>query len=126
MEIEENQAHLIDHFVKQVSSDAHTPSSLTNLIVQATSHSSLFAFSEILALPNLLQVTLLFPITLFSIAFFFFKVVIVGWNHVSLTNIYDTQYKKFFRFNVYHLLIFSGCQFDFAFLFIYWVISFDF
>ncbi|XP_030945221.1 COP9 signalosome complex subunit 7-like [Quercus lobata] len=56
MEIEENQAHLIDHFVKQVSSGTdHTPSSLANLIVEATSHSSLFAFSEILALPNLLQ-----------------------------------------------------------------------
>ncbi|XP_065634875.1 COP9 signalosome complex subunit 7 isoform X2 [Quercus suber] len=58
MEIEENQAHLIDHFVKQVSSGTdHTPSSLANLIVEATSHSSLFAFSEILALPNLLQGT---------------------------------------------------------------------
>ncbi|GMY29944.1 COP9 signalosome complex subunit 7-like isoform X1 [Fagus crenata] len=54
MEIEENQAHLIDHFVKQVSNTL-TPSSLVNLIVQATSHSSLFAFSEILAVPNVLQ-----------------------------------------------------------------------
>jgi COP9 signalosome complex subunit 7 len=68
MEIEENQAHLIDHFVKQVSNTL-TPSSLVNLIVQATSHSSLFAFSEILAVPNVLQVTLLFPILLFFLFF---------------------------------------------------------
>lgn len=54
MEIEQKQAQVIDHFVKQAS--ALQGSSLVNLIVQLTSHSSLFAFSEILAVPNVLQV----------------------------------------------------------------------
>ncbi|XP_050203298.1 COP9 signalosome complex subunit 7 isoform X2 [Mercurialis annua] len=50
MEIEQKQAELIDHFVKQAS--ALTASALGPLIVEATSHPSLFAFSEILAVPT--------------------------------------------------------------------------
>ncbi|XP_031248346.1 COP9 signalosome complex subunit 7-like [Pistacia vera] len=53
MEIEQKQPQLIEQFVKQAS--ILTLSSLPNLIVEATSHPSLFAFSEILAVPNLLQ-----------------------------------------------------------------------
>ncbi|XP_024174143.1 COP9 signalosome complex subunit 7 isoform X1 [Rosa chinensis] len=53
MEIEQKQAQLIDHFVKQAST--LQGSSLVSLIVQLTSHNSLFAFSEILAVPNVLQ-----------------------------------------------------------------------
>ncbi|KAL6183467.1 hypothetical protein ACLB2K_044878 [Fragaria x ananassa] len=53
MEIEQKQAQLIDHFVKQAST--LQGSSLVSLIVQVTSHNSLFAFSEILAVPNVLQ-----------------------------------------------------------------------
>ncbi|KAJ0105267.1 hypothetical protein Patl1_18421 [Pistacia atlantica] len=53
MEIEQKQPQLIEKFVKQAS--ILTLSSLPNLIVEATSHPSLFAFSEILAVPNLLQ-----------------------------------------------------------------------
>ncbi|XP_031250831.1 COP9 signalosome complex subunit 7-like isoform X1 [Pistacia vera] len=53
MEIEQKQPQLIEQFVKQAST--LTLSSLPNLIVEATSHPSLFAFSEILAVPNLLQ-----------------------------------------------------------------------
>ncbi|TXG51197.1 hypothetical protein EZV62_023721 [Acer yangbiense] len=54
MEIEEKQAPLIEQYVKEAST-LTDDSSLSNLIVDATSHPSLFAFSEILAVPNLLQ-----------------------------------------------------------------------
>ncbi|CAB4279463.1 unnamed protein product [Prunus armeniaca] len=53
MEIEQKQAQVIEHFVKQASS--LQGSSLVGLIVQVTSHSSLFAFSEILAVPSVLE-----------------------------------------------------------------------
>ncbi|BBH03078.1 Proteasome component domain protein [Prunus dulcis] len=53
MEIEQKQAQMIEHFVKQASS--LQGSSLVSLIVQVTSHSSLFAFSEILAVPSVLE-----------------------------------------------------------------------
>ncbi|WVZ04385.1 hypothetical protein V8G54_025191 [Vigna mungo] len=54
MDIEQRQSELIDHFVKRASavSDA---AALASVLVEATSHPSLFAFSEILALPNVLQ-----------------------------------------------------------------------
>lgn len=54
MDIEQKQAELIDHFVKQAS--IHKGSSLSAVIAEATSHSSLFAFSEILAVPNVSEV----------------------------------------------------------------------
>ncbi|XP_061980728.1 COP9 signalosome complex subunit 7-like isoform X2 [Populus nigra] len=54
MEIEEGQAQVIQKFVNKAST-LETTSSLANLIVEATSHPSLFAFSEILSLPNILQ-----------------------------------------------------------------------
>ncbi|XP_010258778.1 PREDICTED: COP9 signalosome complex subunit 7-like isoform X1 [Nelumbo nucifera] len=50
MDIEHKQAELIGHFVKQA--ETHRGSALANVIVEATSDSSLFAFSEILAAPN--------------------------------------------------------------------------
>ncbi|XP_057979762.1 COP9 signalosome complex subunit 7 isoform X1 [Malania oleifera] len=53
MDIEQKQADLIDHFAKQASS--HKGSALAPIIVEATSHPSLFAFSEILAVPNVLE-----------------------------------------------------------------------
>lgn len=53
MEIEQRQAEHIDHFVKLAS--ALEGSSLAAVIVDATSHPSLFAFSEILSVPNILQ-----------------------------------------------------------------------
>ncbi|CAK9133584.1 unnamed protein product [Ilex paraguariensis] len=53
MDIEQKQAEHIEYFVKQAS--AHKGSSLANIIVEATSHPSLFAFSEILAVPNVLE-----------------------------------------------------------------------
>ncbi|KAK7277150.1 hypothetical protein RIF29_18301 [Crotalaria pallida] len=52
MDIEQKQAELIHHFVNQFSSSSD---SLASLFVEATSHPSLYAFSEILALPTLLQ-----------------------------------------------------------------------
>jgi COP9 signalosome complex subunit 7 len=55
IEIEEGQAQVIQKFVNKAST-LETTSSLANLIVEATSHPSLFAFSEILSLPNILQV----------------------------------------------------------------------
>ncbi|KAF5446131.1 COP9 signalosome complex subunit 7 isoform X2 [Juglans microcarpa x Juglans regia] len=53
MDIEQKQADLIDHFVKQAS--ALQGSALCPLIAEATSNTSLFAFSEILAIPSVLQ-----------------------------------------------------------------------
>uniref|UniRef100_A0A7N0TDI4 PCI domain-containing protein n=1 Tax=Kalanchoe fedtschenkoi TaxID=63787 RepID=A0A7N0TDI4_KALFE len=53
MEIERKQADLIDHYVKQASS--LNGSSLSVLILEATSNPSLFAFSEILAVPTVAQ-----------------------------------------------------------------------
>ncbi|XP_048228400.1 COP9 signalosome complex subunit 7 isoform X2 [Ricinus communis] len=53
MEIEQKQAELIDHFVKIAS--ALKGSALGPVIVEATSHPSLFAFSEILAVPTVAE-----------------------------------------------------------------------
>ncbi|XP_021828363.1 COP9 signalosome complex subunit 7-like [Prunus avium] len=53
MDIEQKQEEIIDHFVKQASS--LEGSALGSLVVEAPSHPSLFAFSEILAVPNVLQ-----------------------------------------------------------------------
>ncbi|XP_022770191.1 COP9 signalosome complex subunit 7-like isoform X3 [Durio zibethinus] len=50
MDIERKQADLIDHFVKLAS--GQKGSALGSVIVEATSHPSLFAFSEILAVPS--------------------------------------------------------------------------
>lgn len=54
MDIEQRQAELIDHFVKQASTQKG--SALGSVIVEATSQPSLFAFSEILAVPNVAEV----------------------------------------------------------------------
>ncbi|XP_021756400.1 COP9 signalosome complex subunit 7-like isoform X1 [Chenopodium quinoa] len=53
MDIEQRQAELIEHFVKQAS--ANKGSSLVPIIVEATSNPLLFAFSEILAVPNVAE-----------------------------------------------------------------------
>ncbi|XP_011032033.1 PREDICTED: COP9 signalosome complex subunit 7-like isoform X4 [Populus euphratica] len=50
MDIEQKQAELIDHFVNQAST--LKASALWPLIIEATSHPSLFAFSEILSSPT--------------------------------------------------------------------------
>ncbi|CAN0921858.1 COP9 signalosome complex subunit 7 [Linum grandiflorum] len=50
MDIEQKQAEVIDHFVKQASS--LTGSAIQPLVLDATSNPSLFAFSEILAVPS--------------------------------------------------------------------------
>lgn len=54
MDIEQKQADLIDHFVKQAS--VLKGSSLAPVIIEATSNPNLFAFSEILAVPNVAEV----------------------------------------------------------------------
>lgn len=54
MDIEQKQAEHIEFFVKQAS--LHSGSSLAKVVIEATSHPSLFAFSEILAVPNVLEV----------------------------------------------------------------------
>ncbi|CAL9080060.1 unnamed protein product [Musa textilis] len=52
MDMERKQSELIDHFVKEATAlDAAAP--LADLILEATAHPSLFAFSEILSVPNL-------------------------------------------------------------------------
>ncbi|KAK8570492.1 hypothetical protein V6N13_003169 [Hibiscus sabdariffa] len=53
MDIEQKQADLIDYFVKKVS--VQVVSALGSVIVEATSHHSLFAFSEILAVPTVAE-----------------------------------------------------------------------
>ncbi|KAL7203889.1 hypothetical protein ACSBR2_017028 [Camellia fascicularis] len=53
MDIEQKQAEHIEYFVKQAST--HKGASVSNVVVEATSHPSLFAFSEILAVPNVLE-----------------------------------------------------------------------
>ncbi|XP_009389096.2 COP9 signalosome complex subunit 7 isoform X1 [Musa acuminata AAA Group] len=52
MDMERKQSELIDHFVKRATAlDAAAP--LADLILEATAHPSLFAFSEILSVPDL-------------------------------------------------------------------------
>ncbi|KAG5627024.1 hypothetical protein H5410_012242 [Solanum commersonii] len=53
MDIEQKQAEHIEFFVKQAS--ALKGSALTSVMVEATSHPSLFAFSEILSVPSVLE-----------------------------------------------------------------------
>ncbi|KAG9452177.1 hypothetical protein H6P81_005081 [Aristolochia fimbriata] len=53
MDIEQKQEELIEYFAKQAEN--LRGGSLTNVIVQATSHCSLFAFSEILSVPNVAE-----------------------------------------------------------------------
>lgn len=53
MDIEQKQVELIDHFVKQAS--ALNGPALSPLIAEATSNPNLFAFSEILSVPNVLE-----------------------------------------------------------------------
>ncbi|KAG9159314.1 hypothetical protein Leryth_024483 [Lithospermum erythrorhizon] len=53
MDIEQKQSEQIEYFVKKASS--LNGSELTNVVVEATSHPFLFAFSEILSVPNFLQ-----------------------------------------------------------------------
>ncbi|QCD85760.1 COP9 signalosome complex subunit 7 [Vigna unguiculata] len=74
MDIEQRQSELIDHFVKRASavSDA---AALASVLVEATSHPSLFAFSEILALPNVLQV----PAVSLSVFLLVFHNFVVGF-----------------------------------------------
>lgn len=54
MDIEQKQAEVIDHFVKQAS--VHKGPALVALIVEAISNPSLFAFSEILSVPTIQEV----------------------------------------------------------------------
>ncbi|GER46481.1 COP9 signalosome complex subunit 7 [Striga asiatica] len=54
MDIEEKQAEHVEFFVKQAS--RMNGAALSNVVVEATKHPSLFAFSEILAVPSILEV----------------------------------------------------------------------
>ncbi|CAN0908406.1 COP9 signalosome complex subunit 7 [Linum grandiflorum] len=51
MEIEERQAPFIEKFVEEASAVVDGPA-LTRIVVESTSHPSVFAFSEISAVPN--------------------------------------------------------------------------
>ncbi|KAG6497829.1 hypothetical protein ZIOFF_045735 [Zingiber officinale] len=53
MDIERKQSEVIDKFVKQAASVDASASNLAALVLEATAHPSLFAFSEILSVPNL-------------------------------------------------------------------------
>ncbi|XP_074575012.1 COP9 signalosome complex subunit 7-like isoform X2 [Curcuma longa] len=52
MDIERKQSAIIDRFVRQAAG-LRSAQSVANLVLEATSHPSLFAFAEILAIPNL-------------------------------------------------------------------------
>lgn len=54
MDIEQKQAELIDYFVMRAST-LQSGNSLADVVLEATSHPSLFAFSEILSVPALAQ-----------------------------------------------------------------------
>lgn len=54
MDIEQKQAEYIDYFVMKASN--FKGSALADVVAEATSHPSLFAFSEILSVPNVLEV----------------------------------------------------------------------
>ncbi|OIW07336.1 hypothetical protein TanjilG_10171 [Lupinus angustifolius] len=58
MDIEQKQSEIIDHFIKQASSATSNASEIASVITDATSHPSLSAFLEILALPNVLQMSI--------------------------------------------------------------------
>ncbi|GLT62932.1 hypothetical protein SLA2020_355340 [Shorea laevis] len=75
MDIEQKQAELIDHFVKRAS--ASKGSALGSVIAEATSHPSLFAFSEILTVSTIAEVRI-DSISQFS--FVDFTVLFVGKN----------------------------------------------
>ncbi|GMH21641.1 hypothetical protein Nepgr_023483 [Nepenthes gracilis] len=53
MDIEQKQAELVEYFVDQASNNKG--SLLVPIIIEATSHPSLFAFSEILSVPNVAE-----------------------------------------------------------------------
>lgn len=57
MDIEQQQAEHIDYFLKKAS--ILQGSALSSLIAEATSHPSLFAFSEILAAPSVIEVQII-------------------------------------------------------------------
>lgn len=54
MDIEQKQAEIIDLFVKRAS--VSKGDALASMLLEATTHPSLFAFSEILALPYVAEV----------------------------------------------------------------------
>lgn len=70
MDIEQQQAEHIDYFVKKASN--LKGSALSSVVIEATSHPSLFAFSEILAVPNVIEVrmTCVITVILFFLGFF--------------------------------------------------------
>ncbi|XP_076909433.1 COP9 signalosome complex subunit 7-like isoform X5 [Bidens hawaiensis] len=55
MDIEQKQEEIIQHFVTKASNSNASASSLATVITDATSHPSLFAFSEILSVPNVIE-----------------------------------------------------------------------
>ena len=66
MDIEQKQSELIDHFVKRASA-ASDAAALSSVLVEATSHPSLFAFSEILALTHLYSFLFLYLFKLLAL-----------------------------------------------------------
>lgn len=81
MDIEQKQTEFIDHFVKQASS--LKGSALGSVVTDATSHPSLFAFSEILAVPSVVEVcstdySFFFPLN-FLIARFILRMLLLGF-----------------------------------------------
>ncbi|WMV11178.1 hypothetical protein MTR67_004563 [Solanum verrucosum] len=79
MDIEQKQAEHIEFFVKQAS--ALKGSALTSVIVEATSHPSLFAFSEILSVPSVLEVSIPSYYYIYNCSDFIF--IIIGYLFVE-------------------------------------------
>ncbi|RRT52558.1 hypothetical protein B296_00030428 [Ensete ventricosum] len=65
MDIERRQSEIIDDFVKRAAALYDAAPNLAGLILEATAHPFLFAFSEILSVPSLARVRyLLHPLSL--------------------------------------------------------------
>lgn len=79
-EMEHKQEEIIQQLVTEAS-DSNASSSLATLIAHATSHPSLFAFSEILSLPNVIQVLnlpFMLDRILYLLLFTCFNVILFG------------------------------------------------
>lgn len=111
MDIEQKQAEHIDFFVKQAS--ALKGSALTTVIVEATSHPSLFAFSEILSVPSVLEVSIhsyyyFYTCSDFVWSFFFF--FYDNWVSRCCVNLFFCNFLCFFLYWVSRYLPWTLCR----------------
>lgn len=103
MDIEQQQAEVIEQFVKQAGN--LEGASLATLLIEATSHPSLFAFSEILSVPNL---SMVIPLNCVDLLFFCSRLLTFDLDHLCFCGflshgVYLTSYIRwspsFFAFD---------------------------